>query len=335
MDQNNNISQDSQVQPLSNSSVSPNASQNTENITLPKWYSRFAAYLIDSLIISLILSPLFLLISFGSAALLGSASQIAVTFFAALLVPILLSLYLAYFQSKEGMTWGMKFIGLKISQPSGELLTFQNALFRALLVTSVGSVLSIIPFAGQLLAFIYALVLIVTILTDKSNQGFHDKMFNAVYSKIDEKTTRAKWVIGCYCGCGLITLIIGIIGLVAGLSALGMSGLSNEDFLNQLKQTPESRNKEEKKNLNQIQERNQEEMPVETMDESLDEINLIEEPQTTVDTGKIFYDACMKSAMNNQGADLSDYCKCAEEGYLGGMAVNDIVSKCQSRIKLK
>lgn len=331
MDQNNNIVQDSQVQPLSNSPAPQETIENSVNNTIPKWYSRFAAYLIDSLIFTLILFPLFFLIGFGSAAFLGSASEITLTILVALLVPILSSLYFAYFQSKEGMTWGMKFIGLKISQPSGELLTFQNALFRALLVTGVGSILSIIPFAGQLLSFIYVIVLIVTILTNKSNQGFHDRMFNAIYSKIDEKTTRAKWVLGCYCGCGLISLIIGLVALIIGFSAVGMSGFADQDFLNKLKQTPQPRMKENKNELKQELNKIQEN-PSNTEQEQ--EITSEEQASDSQEfQGMDFYTACM-NANTDKNVDLDQYCVCAEEAYTEGLDLNGIVNKCKNLIKL-
>jgi uncharacterized RDD family membrane protein YckC len=321
--------------------------------TLPKWYSRLAAYLIDTLILFFAGIPFWIIIGILSTSTgsTPSVGQSLVVSLIGLLASLAFAAYFAYFQSKDGLTLGMKFIGIKINQINGELLSFQSAYLRSLLVLAVPAFLQIIPLAGAALSGLYLLVLYIMILVDKNNQGFHDKLFNAIYSVADEKTSRAKWVLGCYCGCIGPIFIILMGTIIFGASML----LSNPNLLNsEMMKNPNLMMKESEKATKQIekepiienrnQEREEERIQMNDSYNNMREDSILDQQPSVTSTqpmgsdsnnlSDVFYKACM-NANNNPNIDLSKYCICAERESKNTTDVNLIVERCKDQIIMK
>jgi uncharacterized RDD family membrane protein YckC len=311
---------------VSNSEESKSSHKHTEP---PKWYSRLAAWLIDNLILMLILYPIAILLGFFSALGAGELRVAISTLISVLVVLTAVMLYFTILQSRNGQTWGMKFVGIKISFPDGSKLNFQTAFLRNLFVILLPSILGIIPILGIFIQGIFYLILGISVLTNKNGQGFHDKMFGVVFSKLNEKTTGSKIFIGCYCGCLSVTVIFLIIGFVFFGMAASLSGenLKNLGIDQNLQKMIQEEMPRENQTENKIKDSYMEEVREE--DEISEEQSLNNNSQ-----GNEFYKACME-ANTNESLDLSDYCACAEKEFMNGGDLNSIVSACKERIKIK
>lgn len=316
--------------------------------SLPQWYTRFAAYTIDISILILISIPLGVILSivFAPVSNEGTVGKTFLTNLLSTVIALFTSIYFAYFHSKEGATWGMKYLGIKINQPSGELLSFQNAYLRSILIMAAPNALAMIPWVGQILGPLLALALFISILIDNKKQGIHDKLFNAIYSKTDEKTSRAKWVIGCSCGC-LIPLMIGIIGVIAaGLAS--MSVLSNPELLKSklMNETTPQTNLKPQEMKKEMPETSTFQPKVnndynQKMD--LNQSTTTEQPKTSsgtkanpfegLKTPEEIYNACL-SLNTNPKVDIKDYCSCLVRELNTATSGDDLINKCKSYIKL-
>jgi len=297
----------------------PVSNNQETQFSIPKWYSRLAAFIIDNLILGI---P-FYLIFFGGAAVIGVATsdlsdlvtEFSAIFFGIVLISIFLLINLVYFsylQSKSGQTWGMRFIGIKLTNQNGELLSFKDALIRNLFVILVPSVISIIPFLGNFLYLAYMVALIIFVLVAKNNQGFHDKIVKAIYQTADEKIQRSKWTLGCFCGCQTF-LAIGVIiaAIIFGLGTLSSLENANKELKN-LRLPAETQIKQPEQMIAPTNETPSYNYP---------------EPMESTE----FYKACMK-ANTNPAVDLTDYCGCAEKEYEFLTPVSEIPEKCKEYI---
>jgi len=293
-------------------------------------YSRLAAYLIDYLIIILISLPVAILVGLvmvlvgvSTAASLTAMNFSGLTFPAVIILSIaaivimglIPSIYFAYFQSKNGQTPGLKFIGIKLISESGELLSFGKALLRSLvavtLVSAINSILSLIPYVGSVAGLILWAIWVGWCIFDKKAQNLYDKMFKTIYVSTNEETGRAKWVIGC-CGCPLFLVIAA--SLIAAIVGLGSYTLKNIPA-SQTTTTNTMMQKEEQ----------------------------VAQPATQTTTTKTisspssarnseFYKACMTASTKE--IDLSAYCECASKEFDKGQTdVNTIVNSCKSYLQ--
>lgn len=278
----------------------------------PKWYTRLAAFLIDLSILTPFIFPI-LIIFLGFIAFLPYSISVALFFTIIIVSSALISLYFAYYHSKAGKTLGMKLLGIELKNKEGLLISFQDAFLRSFLLTGIFGFLISIPVLGNFLAIVYLVTTSTLIITNPNQQGFHDKLFNSNYLKISEKITRAKWILGCYCGC-LLFLALGIIALII----LGFNSLiKNTDFLNKMAQNFKEQTRDYKVKTNSPIETNIEiSRPKSDLEnkENLDESN--------------FYKACMK-ANPNSIVNLAEYCKCADKESKLTSDINSIVEKCQ------
>lgn len=172
-----------------------NSQQDNSNIAnlLP----RFAANIVDGFLIfitvGLIGQVIGILINLAIGAALtstGAAAGVTVGSAIGSLIHLIGSFgYFAYFLPKDGTTPGLKYLGLKITKEDGSLLTTGESLVRTL-------VFSLISFIN-----------LIAILVTQKRQGVHDMVYNTICVKVDEQESRAKWVVGAWCGCSCLSII--------------------------------------------------------------------------------------------------------------------------------
>ena len=122
---------------------------------------RFAARLIDGLIVGIVASVLFAL-----------TDTLSNYWFTGLFTGLLTFLYFLAFESTQGWTPGKKLLGLSVRGPGGAPKPdVQQAAIR-----NVWTLLNIIPFIGGLLTLVAVIVIAVTINSSPTKQGKHDEL---------------------------------------------------------------------------------------------------------------------------------------------------------------
>lgn len=125
---------------------------------------RFGARILDGLIVGI---PL---------ALIMFAMGLDLTGYLWSLVTTLVTLgYFVFLESSQQGTLGKRILGMSVVAESGQSLTSEASLRR-----NWWLLLGLIPFVGGLASLGVAIYIAVTISSDARNQGFHDKMANAV-----------------------------------------------------------------------------------------------------------------------------------------------------------
>ena len=122
---------------------------------------RFAARLIDGIIVSIVVSILL----------------VATGLFDGYIIPgifsgVLVFVYFVAFEVTQGWTPGKKLLGLSVHGPAGA----PKPDFKQSAIRNSFTLLSIIPFLGGLLAFIAYVVIAVTINGSPTKQGKHDEL---------------------------------------------------------------------------------------------------------------------------------------------------------------
>jgi uncharacterized RDD family membrane protein YckC len=214
-------------------------------MNLARKHSRFAAHLIDSIILGLanilifgIIFLVFVLVAGVSLPNISNiesfAEAVGITFLIiAGLVSILISvatvIYYAYYLSKNSQTPGMKFVGIKAQKEDGTSLTFQEAAIRYIifsLLAFVASGLAYIPYVGLFLYVPAVFGIYFWCLIDKKQQNIYDMIHHVIYVKDNENEKRSKIIIGSYFGCGCLAFILAIAAFfVVGLSTMN-TGIS-------------------------------------------------------------------------------------------------------------
>lgn len=131
-----------------------------------KLWPRFAARLIDNLIVAL---PLSILLNFVLVPNMEGFGGISVSYaivFAAVL------LYFVLMESRTGATLGKKILGLKVVAPNGA----PTVPLLASLKRNVYLAVSIIPCLGWLAGFALMIYMAATLDKDPNKQGWHDKL---------------------------------------------------------------------------------------------------------------------------------------------------------------
>lgn len=157
---------------------------------------RLASYIIDGLIIGVFSFLVLIPFSF----LLGSSYWI-LKFFSFLISFIISLVYYIIFLTKDGTTPGYKYLGLRIVKENGNLLNTGEVALRTFLN-------NFIPF----LALINGIMILVT----QKRQGLHDMAVSSICEKIEDKDTRAKWVVGTYITCSCLMIILSIVLITVG-----------------------------------------------------------------------------------------------------------------------
>jgi uncharacterized RDD family membrane protein YckC len=294
---------ESKEKELESVTISETKSQiTTENYAL--WYTRAAAQVVDGLILSLgqavLMFPAVFVISLldsFSGKQDPSAGYLLVQGILQLISVALIFVYYGYFLSKEGATPGLKFLGIKVTKESGELLTFGQGILRTFLFS------------------LLSLINMIMILVTQKRQGIHDLAVGTITVKNEEKTSRAKWIMGIYCGCGCLAIIISII-----MFSVGIAAITSKTVLNKI----------DNKNSQSAQEMEQDEL------KNIIESDSMKEEKTT-DTESVLqsdlYKACV-NANKNPNLNLSDYCICATKEYSKGSNLETTIQNCKSLIKI-
>jgi len=332
--------------PTSPEPVSPTTTPTISESNHPQWYTRFAAYLIDSLLFVLILLfPIFTLsVIFGMIAVALPKSAWLVTLLTSVSSSILLTILFSYFQSKSGQTWGMKFLGIKLNKTNGELLSFQEAFIRNSIALLPFGLLNGIEFLS-IFSSVYLIIVGVSILIDKNHQGFHDKAVSATYSKLEENTKRAKLTIGIYCGC--LTIFIGLF-LAAFILGIGSAYLGGVGINNLMKNEPKNEmrlNNQDKKLENNMMKRDmnqkiEKETPIQ-INEMSNEEEITTQKQTELPESQsnnpedLFIKSCMDAGKANPKIDLTDYCACSAKEYMKTQDINKTINACKNLVKTK
>jgi uncharacterized RDD family membrane protein YckC len=172
--------------------------EDTNNIQYSKWYTRTAAYFIDSIILVLAISLLQLpiTISLGLAEVPEYVDGI-ITYINSL---ILTTIYYYYFLTKDGTTPGLQYLGLKIVKEDGSLLSTGDTVVRTLIFN------------------ILLLISIITIPFNSKKQGIHDLVVKSICINNQQKEARGKWITGLCCSCSCFAVIIFILLIIMGLA---------------------------------------------------------------------------------------------------------------------
>lgn len=201
-------------------------------MNLARKHSRFAAYLIDHIIIGLvnllIFGILFIVYVLFAGVSLSNISNIesikaavGLTFLIiagllSILISIATVIYYAHYLSKNSQTPGMKFVGIKAQKEDGSNLTFQEAAIRYIVLSILGflgAALAYIPYVGIFLYIPAMFGIYFWCLIDKKQQNVYDMIHHVIYIKDNENEKRSKIVIGSYFGCGCLTIAAIIIGV--------------------------------------------------------------------------------------------------------------------------
>ena len=185
-------------------------------------YTRAAAYLLDNLLLSLPLTILVLIIlPFTYKGILNGDEK---TIFSLVLVIGILALilgigsfvYFFYLISKYGQTVGMKYVGIKAVKEDGSNLTMSESAIRSIAFNGmlfVAGMLQAIPFIGSILSLVGQFLTWGWCLFDKNKQNYYDKIHNVYYEASEEKTGRAKWILGITITLNLVIFLI-VIGVL-------------------------------------------------------------------------------------------------------------------------
>jgi uncharacterized RDD family membrane protein YckC len=294
------------------------------NSNYAKWYTRFAAGVVDSLITFIVIFIIILPFSFATS-LLDTTSGTLASLFIQLVATVLVYIYYAYFLSKDGATLGLKALGLKTVKEDESLLTFWQAILRTFIFS------------------IIAPINMIMILLTQKKQGAHDMVVNTIVVKNTEKETAGKIITGFCGGCGCLWLIALIIGAVSGSGMLLNSFYMNKNLPNMMQEKKQEMNQNQQKenNFYNNQDTNSDtyfdnemnEEPSMMEDRTQKNNNMEEEANTNPIIGSEFYKACMQ-ANTNPDIDLSNYCSCAEKEFSKTQDLNEIVNKCKSQIIL-
>lgn len=224
-------------------------------MNLARKHSRFAAYLIDSIIYGSVSVLIFAVTFFIYALIAGTSlpsiansnnlqSAVGLTFIlgyltVSIIITILVGVYYAHFLSKNAQTPGMKFVGIKAQKEDGSNLTFQEAAIRYIVFSILGflgAALAYIPYVGIFLYIPAMFGIYFWCLIDKKQQNVYDMIHHVVYVKDNENEKRSKIVIGSYFGCGCLAFILAI----AAFFAIGVSTMSKMNNGNKTSIVPES-----------------------------------------------------------------------------------------------
>lgn len=126
---------------------------------------RFLARIIDGLIIGI---PVAIILIFG----LNLSAQ---GFLYTALTSLINLGYFIWLETSQGGTIGKRLLGMKVTDEAGAAITPEQSFKR-----NWWLLLSIIPVIGGLAGLGVAIYIAVTISSDNRNQGFHDKMANAL-----------------------------------------------------------------------------------------------------------------------------------------------------------
>lgn len=156
-----------------------------QSVTKAGFFPRFAAYLIDSIILGILLLCIkmpvgFLELAFPDAFLFSNILFCFDIF--DILFYVLTVLYFVLFTAFTGTTIGKRLFNLAVVDNEGNKLSFLNALYRE----TVGKYLSSILYFGYIMIFI-----------DKNNRAFHDYLCDSfvIYScniRIIEKRKKVR-----------------------------------------------------------------------------------------------------------------------------------------------
>ena len=218
-------------------------------------HSRFAAHLIDTILLGFVNSiifgvvfgifVLFAGISFtnvGDLDALKAAAGLTFLIVIALLILVLnigVLFYYSYFLSKNAQTPGMKFVGIKAQKEDGSNLTFQESAIRHIalgILGFLGAALAYIPYVGIFLYIPAMFGIYFWCLIDKKQQNVYDMIHHVVYTNANEDEKRSKIVIGSYFGCGCLAVLISL----GAFFAIGYSGISKMNSGNKPNIIPES-----------------------------------------------------------------------------------------------
>lgn len=195
--------------------------ENKTHKNLAHRYSRAAAYLLDNLLLGLPLTFLSIIaLSFTYREILNGDEKIIFGFLMLFLVLSIITgiasfIYFFYLISKYGQTVGMKYVGIKAVKEDGTNLTMSESAIRSVAFNGmlfVAGMLQAIPVLGPVLSIVGQFLTWGWCLFDKNKQNYYDKIQNVFYEPADEKTGRAKWVLGI-----LITLNIGLVFIITGI----------------------------------------------------------------------------------------------------------------------
>ncbi len=192
-------------QTIAGKQISTEGAKTAQNVTKSPYVSfwvRFAAFSIDSAIVSLIsfigFIPIGILLSFGSAEaeILGGIVQ--------LLFFLMSPAYFIYFTHKSQSTWGKRYIGIKVLAEDG----YKLGLGKIVLRETVGRIVNM---------FTMYIGYIIAVFTAKK-QGLHDMISGSVVVPIDpqKEISRGRVAFGVIVGF-LPLIVVGL--LIIGLAS--------------------------------------------------------------------------------------------------------------------
>ncbi len=136
---------------------------------------RVGAYIIDAIGVSIVLFILFAVLRLGGPGMMGARGGDGQGLLGAWVVGLLGSaLFLAYFavmESSRGQTVGKMLVNIRVVAADGGPVDAGSAVLRRIPFV-IGSV---IPLVGGLVNLVLIIAVLVTVVQDQVNRGFHDK----------------------------------------------------------------------------------------------------------------------------------------------------------------
>lgn len=136
---------------------------------------RIGAYLIDSIILIVALLIVFIPLGFGMGmAGGGAADQSFMTqWLGGLLGAGIFYAYFVFMEGSRGQTLGKMLLGMEVVGPNGTRIDYAQAAKRRFPFI-IGSLIPV-PILNSLVGLAIVIAILVTVVSDDANRGFHDK----------------------------------------------------------------------------------------------------------------------------------------------------------------
>lgn len=135
---------------------------------------RIGAYLIDAIILIVALLIVFIPLGIGmGVAGMGDGGNFFTQWLGGLLGAGIFYAYFVFLEGSRGQTLGKMLLGMKVVGPNGAAIDYAQAAKRRFPFI-IGSLIPI-PILNSLVGFAIVIAILVTVVSDDANRGFHDK----------------------------------------------------------------------------------------------------------------------------------------------------------------
>ncbi|MCL7476512.1 MAG: RDD family protein [Methanosarcinales archaeon] len=134
------------------------------------FFQRLIAYLIDSVLLTIVIGIVGAIALVGNLAMMNNQTLVmAITFISLVLMMTIYFGYFIYFFGTSGQTIGKKMLNIKVVSTDGSPLTYKKGLLRVI---------------GYMIASIPIYIGLIWMLFDKDKQNWEDKIANTYVVKV-------------------------------------------------------------------------------------------------------------------------------------------------------